>query len=169
MAANDIYINPGAEVAFQSAAGDVLMTVDGGVTAGDGRKSNLWTIAATYATDRPTRYRWTCKAFWQNPALVGETLDIYLAEANFDGEFDGGVGDGDAAFTDEDALRNMTPVGRVMVTHATEEQEYASGVVEITSNKAVLVVWNTSAGGAMHATATNFEFKIMPIPSNLQS
>lgn len=169
MAANDIYINPGAEVAFQSAGGNVLMTVDDGVTAGDGHASALWTISANYTDDRPIRYRWTCKAFWVNPALVGETLDIYMAEANADGEFDGGVSAGDAAFTDEDGLRNMTPVGRVMVTHATEEQEYASGVVELTSNKCVLVVWNTSAGGTMHATATNFEFKIMPIPSNLQS
>ncbi len=169
MPPNDIYISPGAEVTFQSAGGTVLMTVDDGVTAGDGRKSALWTIAANYTDDRPIWYRWTCKAFWADPAVVGETLDLYMAEANADGEHDGGVAAGDAAFTDEDGLRNMTPVGRVMVTNVTEEQEYASGVVRITSNKAVLVVWNTSAGGTMHATAANFEFKIMPIPSNLQS
>lgn len=169
MATNDIYINPGTEITFQSAGGTVLITVDNNVAAGDGAKSAACTLAAAYTTDRPTRYRWTCKAYWAAGAAVGEILELRLAEANADGEYDGGVSAGDGAFTDEDGLKNMTLAGFVICTNATEEQEYASGRVELTSNKCVLIVWNKSAGATMHATATNFEFKLLPIPENIQS
>jgi hypothetical protein len=33
----------------------------------------------------------------------------------------------------------------------------------------VLVVWNGSAAATMHATATNFEFKLLPIPMQAQA
>ena len=169
MATSDVYLNPGTEITFQSAGGTVAITVDNNVAAGDGAKSALATLTANYIDARPDLYRWTAKAFWAAGALVGETLDLYIAQANADGEFDGGVAAGDAAFTDEDALKNMTRVGSVVVTNAAEEQEYKSGVVRITSNKLVLVVWNASVGATMHATATNFEFKLLPIPYQVQS
>ncbi len=168
MASGDNYINPGTEITFQSAGGTVAITVNDNVAAGDGAKSDAATLAAAYTTPRPDEYRWTCKAFWANPALVNETLNLYAAEANADGEYDGGVSAGDGAFTDENALPNMTYIGSVVVSTATEEQEFASGVVRLTSNKMVLVVWNSSVGGTMHATATNFEFKLLPIPRKAQ-
>jgi len=164
MATDDLYINPGTEITFQSAGGTVAITVDDNVAAGDGAKSALATLHTNYTDNRPTMYRWTCKCFWAAGAAVGDQLLLYVAEANADGEHDGGVAAGDAAFTDEDALKNMTFVGQVLCSNATEEQEYASGAVEITSNKVVLVVWNNSAGATMHATATNFEFKLLPTP-----
>ncbi len=166
MGSGDSYINPGTEITFQSAAGDVAITVTDAVAAGDGAKSALCTLVAGYTDARPDEYRWTCKAFWAAGAAVGDRLGLFMAEANADGEFDGGVVAGDGAFTDEDALTLMTYVGNVLCTNATEEQEYASGVVRLTSNKCVLVVWNYSTGATMHATATNFEFKILPIPFN---
>lgn len=169
MAANDIYINPGTEITFQSSGGTVALTVDNNVAAGDGAKSALATLTANYTDARPDEYRWTCKCFWAAGALVGERLDLYAAEANADSEHDGGVAAGDAAFTDEAGLDNMTYIGSVKCTNATEEQEYSSGVVRLTSNKIVVVVWNASAGATMHATATNFEFKLLPIPPQQQS
>jgi hypothetical protein len=164
MATNDIYINPGTEITFQSSGGTVAMTVDNNCAAGDGVKSDACTLAASYGTARPDEYRWTCKCFWAAGAVVGETFTIYAAEANADGEYDGGVSAGDGAFTDSDGLLNMKRVGTVTCTNATEEQEYASGTVRLTSNKIVLVVWNGSVAATMHATATNFEFKLLPIP-----
>jgi hypothetical protein len=169
MAANDVYINPGTEITFQSSGGTVTMTVDNNCSFQDGVKSAACTLATNYTDARPDEYKWTCKAFWAAGAVVGETLDIYAAEANADGEYAGGVSAGDGAFTDEDALSNMTYVGSVVVTNATEEQEYADGVVRLTSNKLVLVAWNDSAAATMHATATNFEFKLLPIPAQGQA
>ncbi len=166
MGSGDVYIKPGTEITFQSAGGTVLITVNASVAAGDGAKSALATLVAGYTDARPDEYRWTCKAFWAASAVVGERLGIFLAEADADGNLDGGVSAGDAAFTDEDGLQNMLFVGNVIVTNATEEQEYASGVVRITSNKVVLVVWNYSVAATMHATATNFEFKLLPTPLN---
>jgi len=164
MATDDQVINPGTEITFQSSGGTVLMTVDSGVSFTDGRKSAECTLATNYTDDRPERYRWTCKAFWGAGAALKETLDLFLAQANADGEYEGGVTAGDAEFLDVNGLSNMTYVGSVVVTNATEELEHASGEVILTSNKCVLVVWNTSAAAAMHATATNFEFKLLPIP-----
>ena len=166
MASGDVYINPGTEITFQSAGGTVAITVNENVAAGDGAASAAATLAANYTTARPETYRWTCKCFWAAGAAVGDTLDLYAAEADADGIYDGGVSAGDAAFTDEDGLTNMTRIGCVKCTNATEELEHTSGVVRLTSDKMVLVVWNSSAGATMHATATNFEFKLLPIPYN---
>lgn len=161
---NETYIAPGTEIAFQSAGGDVVITVDTGVSFADGAKSDACTLAAAYTTVRPDEYRWTCKAYWAAGAVVGESLELWLAEANADGEYAGGVAAGDGAFTDGEARFSMTYAGQVRCTNATEEQEYEDGVVRLTSNKCVLVVWNNSAAATMHGTATNFEFKLLPIP-----
>jgi hypothetical protein len=169
MAAGDIYLNPGSEIAFQSAAGDVVITVTSDVAAGDGRASALCTLAAAYDDNRPDEYRWTAKAFWAAGALVGDRLGLFAAEANADGELDGKVAAGDADFTDAAALVSMEHIGDVLCTNETEAQEFNSGVVRLTSNKFVLVVWNYSATATMHATATNFEFKILPIPQHLEA
>ena len=169
MATGDVYMNPGTEITFQSSGGTVAITIDENCTAENGVTSAAWEAAEAYTTARPEEYRWTCKAYWGAGAVVGETLDLYLAEANADGEYDGGATAATADFTDEQALKNMTYVGSVICTTATEEQEYASGVVRVLSNKALLVVWNASAAAPMHATATNFEFKLLPIPMAVQS
>ena len=160
MAANDVYINPGTEITPTISAGT-------GVAFGAGQKSDAIALAALYATARPYDYRWTCHAKWQNPALVGESLDLYFAEANATGLYDGGVTAVDEEFTDEDGLKNLKYFGNVAVTNETEEQEVSSGEVSLTSHSAVLVVWNGSAGGDL--AVDGFEFKMIPVPMQVQT
>jgi len=170
MATGDVYINPGTEIEFQSAGGDVVITVTDAVGIGDGKHSALCTLATNYNDSRPDEYRWTCKALWADPAAVGDRLGLFFAEADSDGNHDGRVPNtGDADFIDEARLGDLLYVGNVINGNTTEVQEFSSGVVRITSNKVVLVVWNYSATATMHATATNFEFKLLPIPRKLEA
>jgi len=168
MATGDAYVNPGTEIVFADTGGDVVITLDENVAAADGQKSAAWTLAAAWTTARPTLYYWTAKTFWAAGAVVGETLDLYLAEADSAGNYAGGVTAGDGAFTDEDALQLMTKIGAVSCTNATEEQEYATGWCTIGSNKAVLVAWNSSAAATLHATHANHRVAFTPMPLAVQ-
>lgn len=163
MATNDAVINPGTEINFTSSGGDVVITM-GSVAFQAGRKSDLCTLATNYTDDRPVDYRWTAKAFWGASVVIGETVDLYLSGISSAGNHDGSITSGDAAFSDKNSLLNIMYVGSVVCTNATAKQEHASGFVRLTSNKLILVAWNNSAAANMHATSTNFGFRLLPIP-----
>lgn len=160
--ANEVYQLIGTEVSFAS-AGDVVFSA-ASVAFQAGRKSAQWD---TGATPQPREYAWRCKTKLQATPVVGETIDFYMATS--DGTIiDGTTTAGDAAFTDENALKNMLYIGSVVVDTTTTDSIQASGVFSMHARYGVLVMWNNTAAETLSATAGDHDFIITPIPSQGQ-
>jgi len=163
MATGDTYISPGTKL---------TATITGtSVGNGTGQASDAIAFAATEATARPDEYRLTAKTKWAGTVVLGETLDLYLAEISSDGvTYAGGVSAGDAAFNDQDGLKNMKYLGSVIVTNTVVEPEIADFIVRVTAHSGVLVIWNSAADltADLSATASDHEFTFLPIPMAVQ-
>ncbi len=159
---NKIYQEIETAVAFNS-AGDVAFSA-ASVAFGAGRKSAQWDTGATPQSDR---YAWRAKTKLQATPVVGETIDFYIATS--DGTIiDGTTTAGDAAFTDENALKNMLYIGSLIVDTTTTDSIQGSGTFTMHSRYGVLVMWNATAAETLSATAGDHDFIITPIPMELQ-
>ena len=165
--ANEVYIAPGSTTKFAS-AGDVVFTPTS-IASGAMRISAEATLGTTFTTARADEYHWSAQTKWLDTLEVGETLDIYIAEADSDGDYDGTLTAGDATLSEStDVLKNLNYVGSIIATTATEQIERTSGVVRIKSNKCV-VVFHNNATPALSASAGDHEFALTPIPYQSQS
>lgn len=114
-------------------------------------------------TPKPLRFAWRAKT----KCAVAGTLDlgvrIYLATS--DGTIaDGNVGTADAALASIDKVKNLYPIGTIIVDKSADATEpfQASGICELWS-RYVSVVWHNVTGQALSATGTDHEFSLTPL------
>lgn len=155
--ANEVYQLIGTAVSFSS-AGDVAFSA-ASVAFGAGRKSAQWD---TGVTPQPAEYSWRAKTKLQATPVVGETIDFYMATS--DGTIiDGTTTAADAAFTDEDALKNMLYLGSLVVDTTGTDSIQASGTFRMHERYGVLVMWNATAAETLSATAGDHDFIVKPL------
>lgn len=164
--ANKIYGAIETSITFKSASGDATITPTS-VANGAGRLSTRYDRGAT---SKPTLYRWVCRFKTAAAAAIGRTLRLYAitAEASTGSTYtDGAFSESDQAVSSEDLYRNGIAVGIVQCDQATVGPFVASGLVELRGRYVQIGFFNDSAQ-AMSATATDFEFVLIPVPDDIQ-
>ena len=160
--ANAIQQQIGTAVSFAS-SGDVAFSA-ASVGFQAGRKSAQWDRGASPQAEL---YSWRAKLKLQSTPVVGETIDFYMATS--DGTIiDGTTTAADAAFTDDDALKNMLYLGSLVVDTTTTDSIQASGVFRMTERYGVLVMWNNTAAETLSATAGDHDFIVKPVYPEVQ-
>lgn len=161
--ANKIYTASETAITFKESGGDAVITLIN-LGFGAGR------ISAQYdrgAGSKPMRYSWKAKIQFETAAVVGELVEIYLAQS--DGTYvDGTLGTSDAALT-TDKRRNLDLIGVVVAdTTSTATDVVASGICYIWQRYFSVGVWNASAGDNLENTANANVIIFTPIPDEVQ-
>jgi len=155
--ANEVYQVLGTPVSFASAGGVVFSAASVAFQAG--RKSAQWDRGAS---PQPDEYSWRAKLKLQSTPVLGEAIDFYMATS--DGTIiDGTTTAGDAAFTDEDALKNMLYIGSLIVDTIVTDSIQGSGTFRMYERYGVLVMWNNTVAETLSATAGDHDFIVTPI------
>ncbi len=170
--ANLVYQNPETTIWFVPAgaaqAEDYILELDT-LAAGAGIQSAHWDrgVAA-----QPAMYEWACFVQFATPAVLNETVSIYLkpsgtsASATAHPANDDGTGAG--AVSAEDKLNNLQLIGVISVDQAAQDIEMvARGVVYLTARGYNVVIFNDSAD-ALSADEDENGFYMTPIPDEIQ-
>lgn len=160
---NKIYTASETAITFKESGGDAAITLLN-LGYGAGR------ISAQYdrgAGSKPMRYSWKGVFQFETTPVVGELVELYLAQS--DGTVvDGVVGTSDAALT-TDKRRNLDLIGVVVVdTTSTATNIVASGICYIWQRYFSVGIWNASAGDNLENTANVNYITFTPIPDEVQ-
>ncbi len=161
--ANLIYTASQTAITFKESGGDAVITLLN-LGYGAGR------ISAQYdrgAGSKPMRYSWKAVVQFETAAVIGELVELYLAQS--DGTVvDGVVGTADAALAG-DKRRNLDLIGVVVAdTVSTATNIVASGICYIWQRFFSVRVWNGSAGDNLENTANANYITFTPIPDEVQ-
>lgn len=164
--ANQILAVPGTPITFEDSGGDIALTL-ASLANGAGRISAQWDRGAGA---KPIEYRWQMRYRANAAPTVAATnvVRVYL-ECSDDGTFvAGGLGTADAAVSAEVLLTLGEFLGAVEITEASTTRDFVrQGNIWIRSRYVSVAVWNAT-GVALHATAANNEFRLTPVPSEIQ-
>ncbi len=160
---NKIYTASETAITFKESGGDAVITL---INMGYG----VGRISAQYdrgVGSKPMRYSWKGVFQFETAPVVGELVELYLAQS--DGtKVDGTVGTSDAALTG-DKRRNLDLIGVVVVdTTSTATDIVASGICYIWQRYFSVGVWNGSAGDNLENTANANYITFTPIPDEVQ-
>lgn len=112
------------------------------------------------------RFAWRAWLVPGGTRVVGEVVEIYLKSS--DGTHpDNDDGTGDIAVSARDKLRNLTPIGSIMIDENAAVEMVASGVVELLHRYGAPVFWNATAN-TLSATASHYGFSMIPVPDESQ-
>jgi hypothetical protein len=115
---------------------------------------------------RSRLYRWRA---WLKPGatrVVGQQVQIYWTTG--DGtHYDNDDGTGDIALSAADKLRNLQQIGTVVIDENAAVDMGSSGVIEVETRYGAPVFYNATAN-SLSATATDYGFKLTPIPDEIQ-
>jgi hypothetical protein len=164
MATQLIYRAIQTPIVFKESGGDAVITLLN-LAFGVGR------ISAQYdrgAGSKPVTYKWKAVMQFETAAIVGERVELYVAESNGT-SIDGGVGAADAALAAA-AKPNLKMIGIVTVqTTDTATSFIASGLCTIWERYFSLGVWNASAGDNLENTANASFVSFTPMPDEIQA
>lgn len=153
------YQLPETALTWLSSTGDAVITLTSLATL-TGRQGALHDFGvAAHARD----YAWRAWVKFATAPVLGERIDIYWKSS--DGTHpDNDDGTGDAAVSAEDKLRNLTPIGSIIVDEASLTPEFAaSGFMDITHRYGCPVFFNRTVD-SLSATALDHGFKLTPMP-----
>lgn len=163
---NKVYLNPEAAITWLASGGTNVLTLTS-LAAGAGRQGALDDFGTAA---RAADYVWRAWVKFATAPVVGEVLRVYWKSS--DGTHpDNDDGTGDAAVSAEDKLRNLKPLGVIIVDEASTTPEFvASGFVPpgyIAHRHGAPVIWNATAD-ALSATAGDHGFSLTPVPPEIQ-
>jgi hypothetical protein len=164
--ANLIYTNPGTALVFKDSGGDAVITL-ASLASGGGRLSAQYDRGAGA---KPALYRWQLRWRANSAPTVAATnvVRLYLVPGDDGSYVAGGLGTADAAVTPEAFLANTEFLGAAEVTEASTSRDFVrQGYVWVRSRYVSVAVWNAS-GVALHATASNNEVRLTPVPDEIQ-
>jgi len=160
---NKIYRAVETALTFKESGGDAVITLLN-LAFGVGR------ISAQYdrgAGSKPALYKWKGVFQFETAPIVGERVEIYIAES--DGTYiDGNVGAADAALVAA-AKPNLKLIGIVTVQTTDVATNFiASGLCTIYERYFSVGVWNASAGDNLENTANVNLVTLTPMPDEVQ-
>lgn len=164
-AANLVYVEREAAIAFQDTAGDITLTLN---ALGD-NEARISAQKDLGGTTNAEYYEVRAVIEWDAAPIAGETCDIYIVTSNGT-DPDGQGGTSDAAFPLVN-LVNANYVGSVVAhTAAADTQFTASFITRITTRYFSVVVHNNAQTAADNLQATNDTSWVIvtPIPPELQ-
>ena len=146
--ASKIYYAPETAITFKDSGGSAVLALQN-LAFGVGR------ISAQYdrgSGSKPMLHSWKGVVQFETAPVVGELVEVYLAQSN--GTYvDGTVGTADAALA-SDKRRNLDLIGVIVVdTTSTATDIVASGFCYIWQRYVSVGVWNGSAGDNLENTA----------------
>jgi len=159
---NKVYAAPETALVFKDSGGDAVITLQN-LAAAAGR------ISAQYdrgAGSHARLYKWRAKMPFETAPVVGEYVELYLAES--DGtDIDGLVGASDAALTAAQAT-NLSMIGIVKVQTTDADTAFTcSGYCLISERYFSVGVMNTTADNLQNdANAASITF--IPVPDEIQ-
>ena len=121
---------------------------------------------------RPALFEWTAFCQWATPAVLPQTLDVYLKYMGTDASAtayptnDDGVAEG--AVSAIDKLNNLDYIGSIVVDQAAQDIPTARrGTVYITARTFQVVFWNKSDDALTNDVDEN-GFFLTPVPDEIQ-
>lgn len=168
---NKVYIVPEAAITWLASGGSATFTLTS-LGAGAGRQGALYDFGTSA---RSAEYTWRAWVKFATTPVVGEVVEMYWktsdAASGSGGKPDNDDGDGDAAVSAEDKLRNLKFLGAITVDEASTTPVFAaSGFLppEWAAHRyGAPVFWNATAD-ALSATAGDHGFALTPVPSEIQ-
>lgn len=161
MATSEAKILVGNGVKFNGEVGaDVAFSFEG-TSATAGQVSAQYDIGAS---PRAYLWMWHAEVVWQATPTQYQTADFYAAGA-YDGDSTmiwGDPGASDAALGDVDMVRNMLPIGSVVVEDAATTKMVGGGIFEWPHRYISIVGINSDSSAAINATDSNFLFFLQP-------
>lgn len=160
---NKVYQIEETAITWLASGGTNVLTLTS-LGAGAGRQGALDDFGTSA---RARRYAWRAWVKFATTPVVGEVVEIYWKSS--DGTHpDNDDGTGDAAVSAEDKLRNLTPIGNIIVDEASITPEFVgSGEIVIPHRHGAPVIWNATADG-LSSTAGDHGFQLTPIPDEVQ-
>lgn len=159
-----IQINRSAALKINGEAGaDHAWSMEG-VTDTTGRVSAQIDLGAD---PRNFQFDWTAELLMQATPTQYKTINFYIATApdNDASMVTGDIGVSDAALGDVDQLKNLKPIGRIVIEDANTTKMTGSGRFICTERYLTIVGYNDT-GATINATDSNFIFNL--IGYNLQ-
>lgn len=160
--ANLIYQNEGSAITWQSSGGTHALTMTSLASAA-GRQGELH----DFGTGARSRlYVWRARIVPGATRVVGERVLWYIKTS--DGSHpDNDDGTGDIAVSSIDKLRNLLPIGAIIIDENAAVEMVASGFIEIPARYAGPVGWNATAN-TLSGTAADFGFSLTEVPDEIQ-
>lgn len=167
--ANAIWVNVGTIISWKVSGGDEAIDLGGAGGAADGVAVGSY---HDWGVDpRPSRYQWFLDVDGFDTApVVGESVDVYLAESEDATMWSGpeAPADATAGTGDTGRLRNLLYVGSAIVRSTTAGDNLTiSGIVESAARYFAPVVHNNSADKLL-STADAHEIRFYPIYDEVQ-
>lgn len=165
--ANKIYINPETAIQWRASGGDAALTLTS-VAASAGRQGAHYSLDGGSGAVRSGWYMWRAFVKFATTPVVGEVVEIYLKTSDGTNP-DNDDGTGDIAVSAGDKLRNLTPIGIIIVDEASTTPTFvgSGGPIFIGADDVAPVFWNATAD-ALSGTAGDHGFDLIPIPSEIQ-
>jgi hypothetical protein len=158
---NEILRKQGTTISWLASGGDEVLTLTS-LANGAGRKGDTHDWAAAF----PPRVIIELETVFAVAPTAGNTLDVYWVSSRDNSNFDGGIAQGDAVFSDEDALRQAHLVGVLPADDDTDTQ-IVSWIFDLPGRYGFPVVFNNS-GQALSGTAGDHALKITPLIDEIQ-
>lgn len=164
---NKVYIAPETAITWRNTGGSAALTLTS-VAASAGRQGAHYSLDGGTGADRSGYYMWRAWVKFATTPVVGEVVELYLKTS--DGTHpDNDDGTGDIAVSSSDKLKNLLPIGVIIVDEASTTPEFVAsgGPVFIGSDDVAPVFWNATAD-ALSATASDHGFDLIPVPPEIQ-
>lgn len=165
--ANKIYQIGESDITWLASGGSALLTLTS-LAAAAGRQGALHDFGVI-TTARAQEYLWRFFMQFATAPVVDEVINIYWKSS--DGTHpDNDDGTGDAAVSSINKLKNLRPIGRLIVDEASATPEFvasSSVPIRIGPRHGAPVIWNTTAD-AFSATAAEHGFLLTPLPLEAQ-
>lgn len=133
------------------------------LAAGAGRQGALNDFLTSA---RARRFAWRAYLKPGATRVIGETVRVLFKTS--DGVHpDNDDGTGDIAVSAADKLRNVRPLGSIVIDESAAVEMVSSGVIDIVHQWGGPIFWNDTAN-SLSATAADFGFILTPIPMEIQ-
>ena len=131
-----------------------------GITDGNGRVSIQIDLGAS---PRNIAFKFKAEALMQATPTQGDSINFYIATApdNDSSMITGDVGASDAALGDIDQLRNIKPIGSLVMEEA-DTTKMVGGGEFVCLDRYLTIVGENQGGSTINATDSNFIFNLEP-------
>lgn len=160
---NKVYQHDETAITWLASGGSAVLTLTS-LAATAGRQGALYDFG-TSARAFLFAWRFYCK-FATTP-VVGEAVRLYIKTSDGTNP-DNDDGTGDAALSSLDKVKNLTPLGIMLVDEASTTPTFVkSGMVYLPHRYAAPVIYNATAD-AFSSTAADHGFQLTPVPPEMQ-
>ena len=164
--ANKIYIVSETAITWKSSGGTEAFFITGtpgALGSGAGRQGALHDFGTAVKSHR---YRWRARITPGATQVVDEVIGIFWKTG--DGTtYDNDDGVADQAVSAIDKLKNVTPIGTIVIDEAAAVVMSAHGEIEFSERWGGPIFWNYTAN-SLSSTMTTYGFDLQPIPDEIQ-